>query len=88
LPFFNQQLFGLVPLRKDASWVKPIWLRLVELVVLYFAVGVVAHLLEAGIGNARRAGILCHHRLPVPGAGLPRLRDALPAQAARLKQPE
>ena len=35
LPFFNQQLFGLVPLRKDASWVKPIWLRLVELVVLY-----------------------------------------------------
>ncbi len=56
LPFFNQQLFGLVPLRKDASWVKPIWLRLVELMVLYFAVGVVAHLLEAGIGNVFTQG--------------------------------
>ncbi len=56
LPFFNQQLFGLVPLKKDAGWVKPIWLRLVELVVLYFAVGVAAHLLEAGIGNVFSQG--------------------------------
>lgn len=56
LPFFNQQLFGLIPLGKDAAWIKPIWLRLVELVVLYFVVGVVAHLLEAGIGNVFTQG--------------------------------
>lgn len=51
LPFFNQQLFGLLPLGKDAAWIKPIWVRLLELLVLYFAVGVAAHFLEAGIGN-------------------------------------
>ena len=51
LPFFNQQLFGLVPLSKDAAYVKPIWVRLLELLALYFAVGLVAHFLEAGIGN-------------------------------------
>ncbi|WP_413459817.1 DUF2818 family protein [Herbaspirillum huttiense] len=56
LPFFNQQLFGLIPLSKDAAWIKPIWLRLLELVVLYFVVGVVAHLLEAGIGNVFTQG--------------------------------
>jgi hypothetical protein len=51
LPFFNQQLFALVPLNKQAAWIKPIWVRLIELLVLYFAVGIVAHFLEAGIGN-------------------------------------
>lgn len=56
LPFFNQQLFGLIPLNKDAAWVKPIWLRLLELVVLYFLVGVAAHLLESGIGNVFSQG--------------------------------
>lgn len=56
LPFFNQQLLGLIPLNKDAAWVKPIWLRLLELVVLYFLVGVAAHLLESGIGNVFSQG--------------------------------
>ncbi|WP_432239268.1 DUF2818 family protein [Herbaspirillum robiniae] len=51
LPFFNQQLFALVPLNKQAAWIKPIWVRLIELLVLYFAVGIVAHFLEACIGN-------------------------------------
>ncbi|MCP1571797.1 type VI protein secretion system component VasK [Herbaspirillum rubrisubalbicans] len=32
-------------------WVKPVWVRLLELVVLYFLVGLVARQLEAGIGN-------------------------------------
>ncbi|MFX5697202.1 DUF2818 family protein, partial [Acinetobacter baumannii] len=40
----------------DAAWVKPIWLRLLELVVLYFLVGVAAHLLESGIGNVFSQG--------------------------------
>ncbi|ALU88860.1 DUF2818 family protein [Herbaspirillum rubrisubalbicans] len=51
LPFFNQQLFGLIPLSRNAAWVKPVWVRLLELVVLYFLVGLVARQLEAGIGN-------------------------------------
>lgn len=56
LPFFNQQLFALVPLKKEAGWVKPIWVRLLELLALYFAVGVIAHFLEAGIGNVFSQG--------------------------------
>jgi hypothetical protein len=56
LPFFNQQLFALVPLRKEQGWVKPIWVRLVELLAMYFAVGIVAHFLEAGIGNVFSQG--------------------------------
>ncbi|MBO9535061.1 DUF2818 family protein [Herbaspirillum sp.] len=56
LPFFNQQLFGLLPLSKDAAYVKPIWIRLAELVVLYFVVVLVARFLEAGIGNVFSQG--------------------------------
>ncbi|WP_343653730.1 DUF2818 family protein [Herbaspirillum sp.] len=56
LPFFNQQLFGLIPLKRNAAWVKPVWVRLIELLVLYFGVGVVAHFLEAGIGNVFSQG--------------------------------
>ncbi len=46
LPFVNERLFAVVPLRRAKS----IGLRLVELVVLYFAVGLLGMLLE------RRAG--------------------------------
>ncbi len=52
LPFLNERLFALIPVRlfgKQA--VKPIWLRLIELAVLYVLVGVVAHFLESQIGN-------------------------------------
>lgn len=52
LPFFNQQLFGLLPLSKSADYRKPVWMRLLELFVLYFVVGAIAHVLEANIGNA------------------------------------
>lgn len=52
LPFLNQQLFALVPLSKDAAYVKPVWMRLLELLVLYFVVGGIAYVLEARIGNA------------------------------------
>ena len=56
LPFFNQQLFALIPLSKATGWVKPVWVRLVELIVLYFVVGIAAHFLEAGIGNVSSQG--------------------------------
>lgn len=52
LPFLNQQLFGLVPLRQSSSYRKPVWLRLLELVFLYLLVGIVARLLESSVGNS------------------------------------
>ena len=48
LPFINERVFGVVSLgARD----KPFWVRLAELVVLYFVVGFVAWLLESRIGN-------------------------------------
>jgi hypothetical protein len=48
LPFANERLFVAIPL---ASPSKPIWMRLVELLVLYFVVRGAAYLLESRIGN-------------------------------------
>lgn len=47
-PFFNERLFALIPLRRA---VKPVWMRLLELLTLYFAVGLVAWLIESRIGT-------------------------------------
>jgi hypothetical protein len=49
LPFFNERLFAAFPLRVAR---KPLWLRLIELAILYGLVGGVAYLLEARVGNA------------------------------------
>jgi hypothetical protein len=48
LPFVNQRLFGVVPLRAPK---KGAWLRIAELIVLYFVVGAFGFLLEARAGN-------------------------------------
>jgi hypothetical protein len=48
LPFFNERLFALVPLPMP---VKPVWVRLLELLVCYFVVGLIARVLEAKIGS-------------------------------------
>ncbi|HYD63783.1 MAG TPA: DUF2818 family protein [Noviherbaspirillum sp.] len=48
MPFFNERLFALVPLGRP---VKSLWLRLLELVVLYFLLRGIAYLLEARMGN-------------------------------------
>lgn len=56
LPFFNQQLFALIPLSKSAAYRKPVWVRLLELIVLYFLVGAIARFFEANIGNAFAQG--------------------------------
>lgn len=48
LPFFNQRLFGVAPLRATK---KSAWLRIVELIVLYFVVGAIGFYLEAQAGN-------------------------------------
>ncbi|WP_312434376.1 DUF2818 family protein [Janthinobacterium sp.] len=58
LPFFNDKLFAAVPLKQGAPaadgkrWRKPLALRLLEMVILYFIVGSLAFVLEARIGNA------------------------------------
>ncbi|HZW22392.1 DUF2818 family protein [Noviherbaspirillum sp.] len=49
LPFFNERAFALIPLRQPP---KSLWLRLLELIVLYFVVGGMAYVLEARMGNA------------------------------------
>ena len=48
LPFANERLFALVSLR---SPVKSFWWRLLELLILYLAVGALGMLLEGRIGN-------------------------------------
>lgn len=64
LPFLNEKVFGFVPLpnagggsaphgaHTKQSHQKPFLVRLLELFVLYFIVGALAHLLESQIGNA------------------------------------
>ncbi|HEX9172838.1 MAG TPA: DUF2818 family protein [Telluria sp.] len=47
LPFFNESVFGVIPLGRD----KPLWERVLELVVLYFVTGLLARLLEGRIGG-------------------------------------
>ncbi|SDY30107.1 Protein of unknown function [Collimonas sp. OK242] len=54
LPFFNERLFALIPLKsrsQSQAAVKPVWMRLLELLALYALVGAVAYVLEANIGN-------------------------------------
>ena len=48
LPFLNQRLFAAVPLKAAK---KSAWLRIAELIVLYFVVGAVGFLLEARAGE-------------------------------------
>lgn len=48
LPFVNERFLALFPLSRTS---KPIWLRLVELALLYLLVGVIAFLLEGRIGR-------------------------------------
>ncbi|GAB3466634.1 DUF2818 family protein [Massilia terrae] len=50
LPFFNERVFGLVALQ-PAPRTKPFAVRLLELIVLYFLVGLLARGLESRIGT-------------------------------------
>jgi ABC-type Na+ efflux pump permease subunit len=51
LPFLNEALFGFIPLPLAGARAKPFVVRLAELILLYFAVGLLAYALEARIGN-------------------------------------
>lgn len=48
LPFLNESLFGFIPLKSPR---KHAWIRVFELLVLYFVTGAVAYALEARIGD-------------------------------------
>lgn len=53
LPFLNERVLALVPLKSGAGQVprKPFLVRLVELAVLYFIVGGIGRALEGRIGT-------------------------------------
>ena len=49
LPFVSERVFGLISLKSSIE--KSFWLRLVELIVLYFVVGALGFFLESNAGN-------------------------------------
>ncbi len=53
VPFLNQRLFGVMPLRAPK---KSAWWRIAELIVLYFVVGALGFALEARAGNRFEQG--------------------------------
>ncbi|MCO4881310.1 DUF2818 family protein [Paraburkholderia caribensis] len=53
LPFLNQRLFGVMPLKATK---KSAWIRIGELIVLYFIVGALGFMLEARAGNRFEQG--------------------------------
>ncbi|HEV3105972.1 MAG TPA: DUF2818 family protein [Trinickia sp.] len=53
LPFLNQRLFAIVPF---GATKKSTWLRIGELIVLYFIVGALGFMLEARAGNRFEQG--------------------------------
>ncbi|MDP3843982.1 MAG: DUF2818 family protein [Oxalobacteraceae bacterium] len=48
VPFLNERFLAVIPIRAS---VKPFWLRLIELAILYFAIGFIARLLEGHLGT-------------------------------------
>lgn len=53
LPFINERVFAAIPWPHGR---KPLWLRLGELVILYFAVRGAAYMLESSAGNVFSQG--------------------------------
>jgi Protein of unknown function (DUF2818) len=49
LPFLTENLFGVIPIKRSSP--KPLWMRLIELVVFYVLLGLLARLLEGRIGS-------------------------------------
>jgi hypothetical protein len=53
LPFMSERVFAVIPLHRP---VKPVWLRLLEMVFLYFLVLGSGYFLESRIGNVFSQG--------------------------------
>ena len=62
LPFFNERLFAVIPTRRTA---KSVWCRLLELLVLYIIVGLIARAIMPGDQNM---GIIMTTILGIVGA--------------------
>ena len=54
IPFVNQRILATLPWTGAGS--KPLWVRLIELVVLYFLIGLLAMLIEAKVGQHSAQG--------------------------------
>jgi len=55
LPFLSERVLAVLPWRGHDG-VKPFWVRLGELLVLYLAVGVLGFAIEANLGNRFKQG--------------------------------
>jgi hypothetical protein len=55
-PFLNERLLAVLPIARFAAAGKPVWVRLVELLVGYALVGLVAFWLEGRFGEVRPQG--------------------------------
>lgn len=53
LPFLNERFLAILPLSRPA---KPVWMRLIELTLLYLLVGLIAYLLEGRMGRVHSQG--------------------------------
>ncbi|KQR85966.1 hypothetical protein ASG35_24915 [Burkholderia sp. Leaf177] len=53
LPFANQRIFAVAPIKATK---KSAWIRIAELIVLYFVVGALGFMLEARAGNRFEQG--------------------------------
>jgi len=51
LPFINERLFALFPIRSFEGGIKPFWIRLVEFFVWFGVIGLIGTLFESMIGN-------------------------------------
>ena len=57
LPFLNERVFALVPLRSQGqARIKPFWLRFVELTIWFCVVGALGRAMEAHLGNVFAQG--------------------------------
>ncbi|VCU70976.1 hypothetical protein PIGHUM_03056 [Pigmentiphaga humi] len=57
LPFLSERVFGALAFRRGGTpAVKPFWVRLAEVLVLYLVVGAVGLAFEASLGNVFQQG--------------------------------
>jgi hypothetical protein len=51
LPFINERLFAVLPIKRFSGSVKPFWVRVLELLFWYGVIGLLGTLFERMIGN-------------------------------------
>ena len=52
LPFINERLFAVFPIKQFAKGIKPFWVRVFEFLVWYGVIGLLGMLFERMIGNS------------------------------------